>query len=115
VRNVSQLRSAERGAFVRLKAKLVANLWAVARYAPQTYPGRVVLFLASESLAGSPRDPRLGWRELAAGGAKVHEIPGSHDAITRTHDAILEESHLQVLAEQLMACIDEALTDDYRS
>jgi hypothetical protein len=70
--------------------------------------------MASESLKAD-HAPRLGWCELAANGAEIHEVPGSHDAITRTHDAVPEESHLQVLAEQLRACIDEALTGDYRS
>ena len=103
-----QRNSAEQGAYIRLNAKLVANMWAVARYAPQTYPGRIVLFLANESLAKSPYDPRLAWQELAAGGVEVYVVPGSHDTITRTHDAIPEESHLQILAEQLRACIDDA-------
>jgi aspartate racemase len=68
-RNVSQRDSVELRAYLRLKAKLVANSWALRRYAPQPYPGRIDLFMAHESLAHSPRDPRLGWRKLAAGGA----------------------------------------------
>jgi thioesterase domain-containing protein len=114
-RNVSQRDSVELRAYLRLKAKLVANSSALRRYAPQPYPGRIDLFLAHESPAQSPRDPRLGWRKLAAGGTEVHEIPGTHDAITRTHDAILEECHMQALAELLRACIDDALTDDNNS
>ncbi len=110
-RNLLQRSSAEQGAYIRLKVKLIANMWALARYTPQPYPGQIHFFLASESLAKSPQDPHLGWRELAAGRAEVYKIPGTHDAITRTHDAIPEESHLQVLAEQLRACIDEALEE----
>jgi len=114
-RNVSQLSSAEQGAFVRLKAKVVANLWAVRRYAPQPYPGPIHLFLASESPAQSPHDPRLGWCEWATGGAEIHTIPGNHDTITGTNDTQIEEAHMQVLAEQLRVCIDEVLTDDDNS
>jgi amino acid adenylation domain-containing protein len=114
-RNLLQRNSAERGAYIRLRAKLVANSWALRRYAPRPYPGQIHLFLTSESLEKSSRNSRLGWRELATSGAEVHVIPGTHDAITRTHNAIPEESHLQVLAEQLRACIDGALTDDDRS
>ena len=110
-RNLLQRSSVELRTYIRLKAKLIANMWALARYAPQTYPGRIHLFLADKALAQSPHDPRLGWRDLAAGGAEIHIVPGSHDTITRTHDAVPEESHLQVLAEQLRACIDDALTD----
>jgi len=110
-RNVSQLGFVEQGDYIRLKAKFIANSWALRRYAPQPYPGQIHLFLGSESLGSQP-DPRLGWRELATGGAEIHVVPGTHDAITRTHDAIPEESHLQVLAEQLRVCIDDALTID---
>jgi len=113
-RNLLQRSSAEQGAYIRLRLKVIANQWALRRYTPQPYPGPMHLFLTSESLRSSPA-PRLGWRELAAGGAKVHEISGTHDAITRTHDAIPEECHMQALAEQLRACIDDALTDDYKS
>jgi amino acid adenylation domain-containing protein len=104
--------SAERGTYLRLKAKLVANIWAVARYIPQTYAGQVTLFLSNKSAAGSLKDHRLDWQELAAGGLEVHVVPGSHDAITRTHDAILEESQVQVLAGQLRTCIDSVLADE---
>ena len=107
-RNVSQLGSVEQGAYIHLKAKLVANSWALRRYAPQPYPGRIALFLANESLTKSPQDPQLGWRELATSGVEVHVIPGTHDTITRSYDAAPEESQIQALAEQLRACIDEA-------
>lgn len=111
---VSQLSSAEQRAYIRLKVKLIANSWAVRRYAPRPYPGRIHLFLTTESLR-SPHNPQLGWCELAAGGAEVYEIPGSHDIITGNNDTRIEEAHMQVLAKQLRACIDDALTDDYRS
>jgi thioesterase domain-containing protein/acyl carrier protein len=103
---------AERGTYLRLKAKLVANMWAIARYIPQTYPGRVTLFLSNKSATGSLKHSRLDWQELAAGGLEVHVVPGSHDAITRTHDAILEESQVQILAGQLRTCIDSVLADE---
>jgi len=113
-RNVSQLGSAEQRAYLRLKAKLFANSWALRRYAPQPYPGRIHLFLTSESLR-SPHASRLGWRELAANGAKVHEIPGTHATITGANDAKIEKAHMRVLAEQLRACLDKALKDDNNS
>ena len=112
--SVSQRNSAGWRDYVRLKMKFIANVWALTRYTPQPYPGRVHLFLTQESLR-SVRGPGLGWRELATGGAEVHVIPGTHNAITRTYDAIPEESHLQVLAEQLKVCIDDAVVDEYSS
>jgi amino acid adenylation domain-containing protein len=106
-RNVSQLGSVDQKAYFRLKAKLVANSWALRRYAPRPYPGRIYLFLTAESL-NSAHSPQLGWRKLAAGGAEVHEIPGSHDSITGANGTKIEEAHMQALAEQLRACIDQA-------
>ena len=110
-RNVSQLGPAEQRAFVRLKAKVIANLWAARCYAPQPYLGQIHLFFASES-PRSPNDPRLGWRELATGGAETHMISGNHNTITGANDTKIEKAHMQVLAEQLSVCIAEALTDD---
>jgi thioesterase domain-containing protein len=102
-----RLGSAEQQAFLRLKAKLFANRWAVRRYYPQTYPDRITLFLATGSLARSPQDPRLGWREFAEGGVELQVIPGTHDTITGNNDTRIEEAHMQVLAEKLRACIDQ--------
>jgi amino acid adenylation domain-containing protein len=110
-RNVSQLGSAEQRAYLRLKAKLFANSWALRRYAPEPYPNRIHLFLTSESLK-SPHNPQLDWRKLAAGGVEVREIPGNHNTITGANDTKIEKAHMQVLAEQLSVCIDEVLTDD---
>jgi acyl transferase domain-containing protein/thioesterase domain-containing protein len=109
--NATQLGWAERVMYVRLRLKVVANIWALKRYCPQSYPGRFHLFLTRESLADSPR---LGWTELATGGAKVHEIPGTHRSITGDY-ARIEEAHMQVLGEQLRACMDSALMDDHGS
>jgi thioesterase domain-containing protein len=101
------LGSAEQQAYLRLKSKLFANKWAVRRYYPQTYPDRITLLLASESLARSPEDPRLGWSEFAGGGVDLQVIPGNHDTITGNNDTKIEEAHMQVLAEKLKACIDQ--------
>jgi amino acid adenylation domain-containing protein len=106
VRNVSQLGSAERGTYARMKARVIANLWALTRYAPRPYPGRMHLFLVNESLR-SPRSPRLAWRELAIGGAQVHQIPGTHDTTTGDNDTEVDEACMEVLAERLRACIDD--------
>jgi amino acid adenylation domain-containing protein len=108
VRNVSQLRSAERGAYARLKLRVIANLWALARYAPEPYQGGMHLFLTRESLE-CPSSARLGWRELAAGGTEVHGIPGTHDTVTGDNDTEVEPAHMRILAEQLKDCIEKVL------
>jgi thioesterase domain-containing protein len=100
------LGSTEQQSYLRLKWKVFANLWALARYAPQSYPDPITLFLASESLARSPQDPRLGWRNFAAGGLELQAIPGNHDTITGNNDTPIEEAHMQALAEKLRPCIE---------
>jgi aspartate racemase len=110
-RSVSQLGPSEQGAYLRTKMKLVANSWAMRRYDPRPYVGRLDLFLSSGSLK-IERNPQLGWRELAAGGYQVHEIPGTHDTITGNNNTKIEEDHMCVLAGQLNVVIDEALKYD---
>lgn len=76
------------------------NSLAVRNYVPQVYPGAVTLFWASEDLRTSI-DLVEGWRALAGGGMKVHEIPG-------THLDIIKEPHVQELAKILGACLSQA-------
>jgi len=101
----------ERGLFVRLKLKLVANQWALRQYIPRPYPERIHLFLTAESLA-SGHSPRLGWRAFAVAGVEVHEIPGTHNTITGLDDTPIEPAHMQALAERLKVCIDDVLPED---
>jgi len=102
--------SAEQRAYLRLKLKVIANMWAVIRYTPRSYPGRIELFLTLESLE-SPRAPHLGWQELTTGGVALHVIPGVHNTITGANGAEIEEAHIRCLAEQLRACIERAVSD----
>jgi thioesterase domain-containing protein/acyl carrier protein len=75
-------------------------------YVPQVYPGRAILFRASEQFAGEwsqwcSIDPELGWGKLVAGGLEVHEVPGNHINM-------FSFPYIRVLAEKLRACIDSA-------
>ena len=72
-------------------------------YSPQPYEGAVTLFRASEKSLRGDHDPDAGWTELARGGLQIFEIPGGHVSI-------MSEPQVQVLAEQLTACIDKAQT-----
>jgi amino acid adenylation domain-containing protein len=76
-----------------------ANLQAISRYMPQRYPGRITLFCASEQVMEVTQAP--GWAKLAAGGVETHKIPGDHYAI-------VQEPHVQILAERLRACLNQA-------
>ncbi|WP_394843956.1 acetoacetate--CoA ligase [Pendulispora brunnea] len=65
------------------------------------YPGKVTLFLAertSQSGLSPELDARLGWRNLAQGGADVHKVPGSHLSM-------LEHPHVEGLAQVLRECL----------
>jgi thioesterase domain-containing protein len=107
-RQVSSLDREERRAYLRLRRKLIANQWALRRYAPRPYPGHTHLFLTGESLAPA-RSPRLAWQALSLAGAQIHEIPGDHNSITGMHETPVDAACMQVLAEQLRFLISTVL------
>jgi thioesterase domain-containing protein len=90
-----------------------ASHQALVSYVPQVYPGRITLLRASEVLAEdsggvfsqSFRDRALGWGELTTEPIKIHDVPGNH--IT-----MLANPHVQVLAEQLKRCLNQAQAID---
>jgi len=101
-RSQSQISGGEHMAYLLLKLKLIANVWALSRYAPRPYPGCMHLFLTAETQA---TQYSLPWRELALGGAEVCTIPGTHSEITGDGRKV-EEAYMQTLAEKLRHCID---------
>jgi amino acid adenylation domain-containing protein len=90
-----------------------ASHQALVSYVPQVYLGRITLLRASEVLAEdsggvfsqSFRDRGLGWGELTTEPIKIHDVPGNH--IT-----MLANPHVQVLAEQLKRCLNQAQAID---
>ncbi|HEY7517079.1 MAG TPA: AMP-binding protein [Methylomirabilota bacterium] len=78
-------------------------------YLPQPYAGTVTLFVSEQSQAPTENDPRLAWGKLAAGGARVYTIPGSHDTL-------LDEAQMRQLARYLRESLETAQTsgDDDR-
>ena len=78
-----------------------SNSWAVSRYKPDPYSGKITFFWASDHPEG-PSDSRWGWRELAEQGMDIQRVPGDHGTILR-------EPQLHVLAERLKDCLDQAL------
>jgi len=83
--------------------RIDAAIKALRAYVPRVYPGYVTLFRASKQAAGYSNDRELGWGMLAAGGVRVHEIPGYHGSIVM-------EPRVRILAERLRACLSEAET-----
>jgi thioesterase domain-containing protein len=86
-----------------LRSVEMVNIQAQRRYVPQCYGGQLTLFRARERVIVSHPDPEMGWGPWAAGGVEIHEVPGDH--IT-----LLNEPHVQVLAERLNACLEKADT-----
>jgi thioesterase domain-containing protein len=70
-------------------------------YAPPPYAGAVALFVTQESSELADSDPRLAWKKLAAGGACVYTIAGSHDTI-------LDDAQLRQLAQHLKHALEDA-------
>jgi thioesterase domain-containing protein len=83
---------------------LKSHIQAAKAYIPQPYRGRATLFRASEEAADS-QELTLGWEELAAEGVDLHWVPGNHHTMVR-------EPHVQVLAKQLRACLEQSQAND---
>ncbi|RCJ26208.1 non-ribosomal peptide synthetase [Nostoc minutum NIES-26] len=89
---------------------LKANSLSLINYVPQQiYPGRITLLRASETpperLASKfseiSQDSTWGWSEYSSKPVDIHFVPGNH--IT-----MMAEPHVQVLAEQLKVCFQQA-------
>ena len=89
---------------------LKANSLSLINYVPeQIYPGRITLLRASETpperLASKfseiSQDSTWGWSEYSSEPVDIHFVPGNH--IT-----MMAEPHVQVLAERLKVCIEQA-------
>jgi amino acid adenylation domain-containing protein len=71
------------------------------KYCPQVYPGRVILFRASEKALRGLDDPKEGWLKYAAGGIEVHEIDADHGNI-------LNGPQVKQLASQIRSRLEQA-------
>ncbi len=80
------------------------NVRALLSYQPQSYPGRITFFRASEQIADLSADPAKDWRNLAAEGVEVHVVPGDHYTMLR-------EPAVQIMAEWLKVCIELASSE----
>lgn len=109
--NFAQRSPVEQQAYLGLKRKLVGNMWARAGYTVHPYAGSIMLFLTKETLAKAGANHYLDWPELALAGAKVIEIPGSHNAITGADDTLISETSMRELAKALNVYLDADLTN----
>ena len=94
----------ERNSPVRIPAalldKTVESVEFPANYPWQPYPGRIVLFRASDAPELPFSDETLGWSEIAAGGVEVVFVPG-------THESMFKEPYLNVFGEKLQEALEE--------
>jgi amino acid adenylation domain-containing protein len=79
------------------------DLRATQNYGLHLYPGRITFFKAKETPVGTSPDPdpTMGWSKWASGGVEVHVVPGNHANL-------MYEPHVEVLAEKLTACLNQA-------
>jgi thioesterase domain-containing protein len=84
-----------------LRAVEEFNYRAEKHYVPRRYPARVTFFSAAEEV--SALENQFGWQTLATGGVEVVTVPGNHQSM-------IEEPHVQWLAEQLQLRLTQTRT-----
>jgi amino acid adenylation domain-containing protein len=82
-----------------------ANSQATLNYVPQTYSNSITLFRTGDRASITHQDLTLDWSKLTGGKVEVHWVSGNHLTM-------LKKPHVQVLAEQLRACIEKAQATD---
>ncbi len=89
-----------------------AYLFAERDYRPDgRFDGELVLFRATEGIGPDEPyierydDPLLGWGRRATRGVRAIDVPGGHAGM-------LQEPHVEALAEQMQSYIDEAMADE---
>ena len=72
------------------------------RYVAEAYRGRITLIRATQSGSNEKGngDPMLGWGVLAQGAVDVHFIQANHVAL-------LVKPYVEILAQELRACLDQ--------
>jgi thioesterase domain-containing protein len=80
---------------------------AQSQYEAKPFAGKVALFKANEVLDKrfSSPDPSMGWGRGVPGNLQIHTTPGNHYSM-------IEQPHVQVLADQLQVCIASIEAED---
>jgi thioesterase domain-containing protein/acyl carrier protein len=74
-------------------------------YIPKPYGGQVLFFRATKSYPDCYIDfPEEEWKQLVKGKLEIVDVPGNHNSI-------LEEPHVQILAEKIKSQIDLILKE----
>lgn len=83
------------------RALMEEHVWAVTRYAPSPWPGRVAVFRTSVASLLRAHEHDLGWSRLATQGVEVYTIAGAHYNI-------LQHPHVSSLSAKLTAALQKA-------
>ena len=78
-----------------------AHRSAIGAYRPKPYDGKLVQLLCSDASHRAYEDRRLAWSSLTPAGLEIRIVPGNHLTM-------VEEPHVQVLAQYLQGCLDRA-------
>jgi thioesterase domain-containing protein/acyl carrier protein len=89
----------------RLISVFTANMEAARIYRIQPYQGRVVLFRSLHDLVQKLDDPTYGWRQYISTPIELYDISGDHFSIVRS-------PHVNMLAEKLGICLEQAQVDN---
>ena len=98
---IGNLPNVDEGRRREMEAELAA-LW---RYEPGTYPGRVTLFRSPALALTRPKAPELDWEKLALGGVDVKFVRAGHGNL-------MQLPQVRDLAAQLRASLLQARTGD---
>jgi amino acid adenylation domain-containing protein len=82
-----------------------AFLYAMARYTPRDYDGKITLFRAEVAREAVLKDELLGWGNIRTAGMEIYDVPGRHQVV-------VNEPHVRVLAERLRAALDISIKPD---
>jgi len=100
-----------------IPVRTIYNKLAKTEYVPPVYQGKLTLWRATENVGmddplidDTPAveiisDPLLGWGKRSTNGVETFDIPGGHSSM-------LQEPHVEVLAEKLEAFIKEVQADN---
>jgi thioesterase domain-containing protein len=79
---------------------------ALLNYFPKPYSGKVVLFESTKSPGTLAVE--MIWKSLAQGGVEIKKLPCAHETM-------LEDPHVQFLANELHACLRQSSSENVRS
>ncbi len=78
-----------------------AFLYAMARYTPRDYGGKITLFRAEIAREVVLKDELLGWGNIKTRGIEIYDVPGRHQIV-------VNEPHVRTLADKLKDVLDKA-------